>query len=165
MKLSIIIPVYNEEQTIELILEKVLDNQYSNKEIIVVDDCSTDKSLEKLKKFKSNSEIKIIKHEINKGKGACLRTASKFITGDICLIQDADLEYDPIEHVRLIKPILDGKADVVYGSRFKGYGESRSLLFWHRVGNGFLTLLSNIFTDINNCSPFCKLSSIISKRF
>ncbi len=149
MKLSIIIPVYNEEQTIEVILEKVLDNQYSNKEIIIVDDCSTDKSLKKLEKFKGRPEIKIIKHEINKGKGACLKTASKMITGDICLIQDADLEYDPIEHVRLIKPILDGKADVVYGSRFKGYGESRSLLFWHRIGNFVLTHLCNFFTNLN----------------
>ena len=149
MKLSIIIPVYNEENTIEILIKKVLDNHYANKEIIIIDDFSTDNSLKILDKFKDLPDIKILRHEKNKGKGACIRTAIKEINGDICLIQDADLEYDPKEHVRLIKPIIDGKADVVYGSRFKGYGESRSLLFWHRIGNFVLTHFCNILTNLN----------------
>ena len=149
MKLSVIIPVYNEENTIDLLIQKVIDNQYENKEIIIVDDFSQDKSLEKINKYNKYKNIKIIQHDRNKGKGACLRTATKYIDGDICLIQDADLEYDPGDHIRLIKPIIEGKADVVYGSRFTGYGESRTLLFWHRIGNFVLTYFSNFFTNLN----------------
>ncbi len=149
MKLSIIIPVYNEENTIKKLIHKVINNNYENKEIIIIDDCSSDKSLEIINNYPNNSEFIILKHKKNKGKGACIKTAIEFVTGDICLIQDADLEYDPKEHVRLINPILNGNADVVYGSRFKGYGESRSLLFWHRFGNFLLTNLCNIFTNLN----------------
>ena len=108
MKLSIIIPVYNEEQTIESLINKVINNNYQNKEILIIDDFSKDKSINKINLFKELNIIKIIQHNKNKGKGACLRTASEYVTGDICLIQDGDLEYDPKEHTRLIKPILDG---------------------------------------------------------
>tara|TARA_B100001059_G_C17825507_1_gene581098 strand:+ start:2538 stop:3245 length:708 start_codon:yes stop_codon:yes gene_type:complete len=149
MKLSVIIPVYNEENTVEILINKVINNNYDNKEIIIIDDFSKDNSYEKILNFKKYSNIKIIQHQYNKGKGSCLRTAQEFITGEICLIQDGDLEYDPKEHVRLIKPIIEGNADVVYGSRFTGYGESRSLLFWHRFGNFILTYLCNIFTNLN----------------
>ena len=149
MKLSVIIPVYNEEKTIELLVNKVINNKYDNKEIIIIDDFSKDNSFDKIKKFEKFKNIKIIQHTYNKGKGACLRTAQDFISGDICLIQDGDLEYDPIEHIRLIKPIIDGNADVVYGSRFIGYGKSISLLFWHRFGNFILTYFCNIFTNLN----------------
>lgn len=175
MKLSIIIPVFNEENTIDELITKVINNQYENKEIIIVDDFSHDRSFEIINKYKDNKMFKIIKHEKNIGKGGCLKTASKFVEGEICLIQDADLEYDPKDHIRMIKPIIEGKADVVYGSRFKGYGESRSLLFWHRVGNFALTNFCNFFTNLNlsdmeTCfkaikTVYFKKINIIEKRF
>ena len=158
MLISIIVPVYNEEKTVKEILEKInkLDfwskNTNLNKEIIVVDDKSIDGTVEKLKNLKDTGKIdNLIFHEINQGKGAAIRSGLKEAVGEIIIIQDADLEYDPKDYSRLIKPILDGKADVVYGSRFLG-GTSdghRVLYFWHRVANAILTLFSNILTDMN----------------
>ena len=148
MKLSVIIPCYNEKDTIEALLSSVKNAPYPNKEIIVVDDCSTDGTQELLKKFVDLAD-KILFHDYNQGKGAALRTGFKAATGDIVIIQDADLEYDPREYPKLLEPILAGKADVVYGSRFLGSGPHRVLYFWHRVGNDFLTLLSNMFTNLN----------------
>ncbi|MGB9715568.1 MAG: glycosyltransferase family 2 protein [Thermodesulfovibrionales bacterium] len=145
MKLSVIIPVYNEVKTISDIIEKVKKSPYE-KEIIVVDDGSTDGTKEVIEKYKEG--IKLFTHERNKGKGAAIRTAIPHITGDIVIIQDADLEYDPVEYPRLISPILDGKADVVYGSRFSGETH-RVLFFWHAVGNKIITTLSNMLTDLN----------------
>lgn len=146
MKLSVVIPVYNEILTIEEILNRVQSVPH-DKEIIVVDDRSTDGTREWLSHF-SDDSIKVEFHEVNRGKGAALRTGFELVTGDIVIIQDADLEYDPQEYDRLIEPILDGRADVVYGSRFLG-GPQRVLFFWHYVGNKFLTLLSNMLTNLN----------------
>ena len=148
MLVSVIIPCFNEKATIKEIIEKVENTTIPLKEIIIIDDLSTDGTREILKKLK-NPLIKIFYHSRNKGKGAALRTGFSKITGDICIIQDADLEYDPSEYPKLIKPILDDKADVVFGSRFQGGLPHRVVYFWHRVGNGFLTLLSNVLTDIN----------------
>ena len=145
--LSVVIPVYNEEETIVDILRAVHQAPF-RKEIIVVEDCSQDRTREVLEGFKE-FEIKLFCHEVNQGKGAALRTGFGHATGDAVLIQDADLEYDPAEYPTLLAPILNGKADVVYGSRFAGHGAHRVLYFWHYVGNRFLTLLSNIFTNIN----------------
>ena len=150
MKLSIIIPCYNEINTIDKIINLVNSNNYPNKEIIVVDDYSTDGTREQLKKISLQGKVhKIIYHDLNQGKGAAIRTGIINSTGDIVIIQDADLEYDPNEYIKLIKPIANDKADVVFGSRFLGAGEHRVLYFWHRIGNGFLTLLSNMFTNLN----------------
>ncbi len=146
MKLSVVIPVYNEIRTIEEILNRVRSVR-EDKEIIVVDDCSTDGTREWLIKV-VGKDIRVVFHSENKGKGAALRTGFEHVTGDIVIIQDADLEYDPGEYGRLIGPIMDGRADVVYGSRFTG-GPQRVLFFWHYVGNKFLTLLSNMLTNIN----------------
>jgi glycosyltransferase involved in cell wall biosynthesis len=146
MKLSIIIPVYNEAQTIREIIEKVKQAPYE-KEIIVVDDFSTDGTRELLKR-NGDAGIIVLFHESNRGKGAAIRTAIPHITGDIAIIQDADLEYDPSEYPCLIAPILNGKADVVYGSRFLG-GPHRVLFFWHAVGNSIITTLSNMLTNLN----------------
>ena len=148
MQVSVIIPCFNEKDTITKIIEKVENATVLLKEIIIVDDLSTDGTREILEKI-NNPIIKILFHPKNKGKGAALRTGFSKVNGDICIIQDADLEYDPIEYPKLIKPIIDNKADVVFGSRFKGGGAHRVVYFWHRIGNGFLTLLSNLFTDIN----------------
>ena len=146
--LSIIIPCFNEIKTLEEVIKKVKNSPISSKEIIIIDDFSTDGSREFLRNLKD--ELITIKfHEYNKGKGAALNTGFKNAKGRIIIIQDADLEYDPSEYPNLINPILDNKADVVYGSRFKGGQPHRVVYFWHRVGNGFLTLLSNIFTDLN----------------
>lgn len=151
-KISIVIPVYNEESTIHAVIDKVksVPLQYE-KEIIIVDDCSTDKTKEILQNViqANGSALKVIYHNKNKGKGAALKTGFASACGDIIIIQDADLEYDPVEYPKLIKPILDGKADVVYGSRFSGEGPHRILYFWHYVGNKFLTILSNMFTNLN----------------
>lgn len=151
-KISIVIPVYNEESTIHAVIDKVksVPLQYE-KEIIIVDDCSTDKTKEILQDVlqTNGSALKVIYHKKNKGKGAALKTGFASAGGDIIIIQDADLEYDPVEYPKLIKPILDGKADVVYGSRFSGEGPHRILYFWHYVGNKFLTILSNMFTNLN----------------
>jgi glycosyltransferase involved in cell wall biosynthesis len=149
MKLSVIIPCYNEVHTIEKVVSAVKKCPYQNKEIIIVDDGSTDGSRKKLKNELESEVDKIVYHEQNQGKGGAIRTGIKKATGDMVIIQDADLEYDPAEYPKLVKPILEGKADVVYGSRFKGEGAHRVLYFWHRVGNGFLTMVSNIFTNLN----------------
>jgi glycosyltransferase involved in cell wall biosynthesis len=146
MKLSIVIPVYNEMATLNEILKRVQSVPY-DKEIIVVDDASTDGSTERLRQI-SDENTTVLFHEQNRGKGAAVRTGFGQVSGDIIIIQDADLEYDPGEYGRLIEPILDGRADVVYGSRFTG-GPQRVLFFWHYVGNRFLTLLSNMLTNIN----------------
>lgn len=151
MRLSIIIPCYNEVGTIDLIIEAVNKSPYQDKEIIIVDDRSTDGTREKLQQeIESSGRVsKVFYHEVNQGKGAALRTGIKAATGDLVIIQDADLEYDPNEYGRLAEPILQGKADVVFGSRFAGGEAHRVLYFWHRVGNSFLTLLSNMFTDLD----------------
>ena len=146
MKLSVIIPVYNEVGTIQEIIERVKQAPFE-KEIIVVDDYSTDGTRDLLKK-KEGHGVTIIFHESNQGKGAAIRTAIPHISGDIAIIQDADLEYHPSEYPHLIAPIVEGKADVVYGSRFQG-GTHRVLFFWHAIGNRIITILSNIFTDLN----------------
>ncbi len=154
-KLSIIIPAYNESKTIHLILDKVKNVTLLNeihKEIIVVNDCSTDDTGECIKKYiedNSDSEIKYLEHKINMGKGAALRTGIQNATGEYLIVQDADLEYDPNEYNLLLKPILDGHADVVYGSRFMGGKPHRILFFWHTIGNKLLTFLSNMFNNLN----------------
>lgn len=145
--LSIIIPVYNEKETINDIIDAVVATPY-RKEIIIVDDCSTDGTRNILTKIKKDG-LKVYIHDKNQGKGAALQTGFTHATGDIILIQDADLEYDPQEYSTLINPILEGKADVVYGSRFAGHGAHRVLYFWHYMGNHFLTFLSNLFTNLN----------------
>ena len=149
MKLSIIIPCFNEINTIDKIVKAVKESPYENKEIIIVDDFSTDGTREKLKNEIESKVDKVIYHAFNQGKGAALRSGIKEATGDVVIIQDADLEYDPNEYGKLVEPIKQGKADVVYGSRFLSGGAHRVLYFWHRVGNGFLTLLSNMFTNLN----------------
>jgi glycosyltransferase involved in cell wall biosynthesis len=147
MKLTVVIPVYNEKDTIRQIYEavKAID---LDKEIILVDDRSTDGTREILQDLKDDG-TRVILHEHNQGKGAALRTGFRNATGDIVIIQDADLEYDPSQYPKLIRPILEGKADVVYGSRFVTGEYRRVLFFWHMVGNKILTLLSNIFTNLN----------------
>jgi glycosyltransferase involved in cell wall biosynthesis len=149
-KLSILIPVFNERSTVEKVLLRVraADTLGLEKEIIVVDDASTDGTGDILKKIAQDSAAKVVTHPQNRGKGAALRTAIQHVTGDILLIQDADLEYDPADYPTLLKPIIDGRADVVYGSRFLG-GPHRVLFFWHYVANRFLTLLANIVCNLN----------------
>ena len=151
MKLSIIIPCYNELSTIDSIIDAVNAAPYFDKEIIIVDDCSTDGTRTKLEKViePSGRVSRVVYHQENRGKGAALRTGIAVATGDVVIIQDADLEYDPNEYPRLVEPILNNRADVVFGSRFLGGDAHRVLYFWHRVGNGFLTLLSNMFTNLN----------------
>jgi glycosyltransferase involved in cell wall biosynthesis len=149
MKLSIIIPCYNEVKTIEQIVTAVRKCPYINKEIILVDDYSTDGTREKLKQDIEKLIDKVLYQERNQGKGAALRTGIKAASGDVVIIQDADLEYDPNDIPKVIQPILDGRADVVYGSRFLGDQPHRVLYYWHMVGNKFLTTLSNMFTNIN----------------
>jgi len=153
--LSIVIPAYNEGRTIHLILNKVKEVQLMHqmqKEIIIVNDCSKDNTEEAILQYKThNPELAITyyKHEVNMGKGAALHTGIKKATGDYILIQDADLEYDPGEYNSLLKPMLDGYADVVYGSRFMGGKPHRILFFWHSIGNKMLTFASNMFTNLN----------------
>ena len=149
LKLTVIIPCYNEIKTIESILQAVIDAPYPDKEIILVDDCSTDGTRELVRDRLNDKVDRVLLHEINQGKGAAIRTGVAAALGDIVIIQDADLEYDPIEYGKLIKPIQEDKADVVYGSRFKGGDAHRVLLYWHSLGNSFLTHLSNMFTNIN----------------
>jgi len=149
MKLSVIIPCYNEVHTIEKVLEAVKMSAYKDLEVIIVDDFSTDGTREKLKSVVEPRVDKVVYHDMNRGKGAALRTGIKEATGDIVIVQDADLEYDPDEYPKLVKPIVEGRADVVYGSRFMGHEPHRALYFWHRVGNMALTLMSNAFTNLN----------------
>ena len=154
-KLSIIVPAFNEENTIQHILNKINEVQLIQdlqKEIIVVNDCSADNTEQKVTEFQQqHPELTIVykKHEINKGKGAALRTGFQSATGDFVIVQDADMEYDPNEFNILVKPILDGFADVVYGSRFMGGKPHRILFFWHTIGNKMLTFASNLFTNLN----------------
>ncbi len=145
-KLSIIIPVYNEAATVCTVIDKILANSF-NKEIIIINDGSTDETSELLKQY-HNSEVRLLYHKKNAGKGAAIRTGFKNATGDIILIQDADLEYNPDEYPNLLEPILSGKADVVYGSRFSRQGSHAVHSFWHYTGNRILTHLSNIFSNI-----------------
>ena len=149
MKLSIIIPCYNEESTIEKIVDKINDKVKIDKEIIVVDDFSSDQTRLILQNNLKHKIGKLILNDKNYGKGYSIKQGLKVSNGDIVIIQDADLEYDPIDYSRLIKPIDSGAADVVYGSRFVGSEERRILYFWHMIGNKFLTILSNMFTNLN----------------
>ena len=146
--LSIIVPCFNEIDTLNKVINKIKDSPVLNKEIIIVDDFSSDGSREYLANL-TDENITVKFHKKNKGKGAAINTGIKYAKGKIIIIQDADLEYDPNEYPSLIKPIIENKADIVYGSRFKGGQPHRIVYFWHRVGNGLLTLLSNIFTDLN----------------
>ncbi|NMC63451.1 MAG: glycosyltransferase family 2 protein [SAR324 cluster bacterium] len=149
MKLSIIIPCYNERETIHKIIEAVKAAPVKDKEIIIVDDCSTDGTRELLENELCHKVDKVVYHEKNQGKGAALRTGFENATGDVLVVQDADLEYDPNELSFLMEPILKNRADVVFGSRFISGAPHRVVYFWHMVGNKFLTLLSNMFTNIN----------------
>jgi len=149
MKVSIVIPCYNERDTIEKIVKAVREAPLQSKEIIVVDDCSDDGTQTLLKDKLSKTVDQIIYHAANRGKGAALRSGFTAATGDIILVQDADLEYSPEDYPLLLEPLLSGKADAVIGSRFMGGRPHRVLFFWHMVGNKFLTLLSNMLTNIN----------------
>ncbi|QNJ18527.1 putative beta-glycosyltransferase/ family 2 [Synechococcus sp. A18-25c] len=148
MKLSIIIPCYNESSTILSLIAAVKQSPVKEREIIIVDDGSKDGTRDILGEL-SDPEVRVIFHKANQGKGAALRTGFQEATGDICIVQDADLEYDPQEFPVVIQPILEGKADVVFGSRFQSGRPHRVVYFWHRIGNGVLTLMSNFFTDLN----------------
>ena len=173
MKLSVLMPVFNELETIEAIIEQVRALEY-DKEIIVVDDGSVDGTRDILRdKIEPLTDVQVHYHDRNRGKGAALRTAQQYITGDVTIIQDADLEYDPKDYPLLVQPILDNKADVVYGSRF--LGSHRVFLFWHRLANYLLTLMTNILydtilTDMETCykafrSDVFKKVTIKSDRF
>ena len=148
MKLSIIIPCYNESSTILSLIDAVKQSPVTDREIIIVDDGSKDGTRDILGEM-NDPEVRVIFHKANQGKGAALRTGFQEATGDICIVQDADLEYDPQEFPLVIQPILEGKADVVFGSRFQSGRPHRVVYFWHRIGNGVLTLMSNFFTDLN----------------
>ncbi len=148
VKLSIIIPCYNESSTIISLINAVKQSPVTDREIIIVDDGSKDGTRDILDQL-SDPEVRVIFHKVNQGKGAALRTGFQEATGDICIVQDADLEYDPREFPLVIQPIVEGKADVVFGSRFQSGRPHRVVYFWHRIGNGVLTLMSNFFTDLN----------------
>ena len=175
MKVSIIIPCYNEHKTIDQIVNKILSQNKIEKEIIIIDDCSTDGTKEILQKNINSKVDKIIYNEKNFGKGFCIKKGVEISSGQIVLIQDADLEYDPSDYNKILKPIFEGNADVVYGSRFVGSEEKRVLFYWHSVGNYLLTTLSNIFsnlnlTDMENCykafkSDLIKSINLEEERF
>lgn len=179
MKLSIIIPAFNEEATLRKIVDAVQKVELINdieKELIIVDDKSTDNTLEIAEQLAlENDNIQLCKHETNKGKGAALHTGIKNATGDYIIVQDADLEYDPTEFNLLLNPVIRGYADVVYGSRFRGGYAHRILFFWHTLGNKFLTMISNMFsnlnlTDMETCyklfdARIIKSLSLVEKRF
>ena len=175
MKVSIIIPCYNEHKTIAQIVNKILNQTKIEKEIIIIDDCSTDGTKEILQKNINSKVDKIIYNEKNFGKGFCIKKGIEISSGQIVLIQDADLEYDPSDYNKILKPIFEGNADVVYGSRFVGSEEKRVLFYWHSVGNYLLTTLSNIFsnlnlTDMENCykafkSDLIKSINLEEERF
>lgn len=154
LRLSVVIPVYNEEKTLRLLVDRVREVPI-RKELILIDDCSKDRSQEILKALEVEggnddfNRIRVFFHDVNKGKGAALKTGFSHVDGDIVIIQDADLEYNPSEYPRLLQPIVEGKADVVFGSRFLGFRAHRVLYFWHYLGNRFLTTLSNCFTNLN----------------
>jgi glycosyltransferase involved in cell wall biosynthesis len=148
LRLSAVIPVYNERDTLEEIVRRVQAVPLA-KEIVLVDDASTDGTRELLARMEGQPGLRIFYHQTNQGKGAALRTAFQHVTGDVVLIQDADLEYDPMDYPRLLQPIAEGRADVVFGSRFHADGPHRVLYFWHSVANRWLTCLSNMFTDLN----------------
>jgi glycosyltransferase involved in cell wall biosynthesis len=146
---GVVIPVYNEGRTLHLIVSKVLARS-EVAELVIVNDCSTDSTWNAMQELaKQDTRIRIFTHDVNQGKGAALRTGFQHVKSEIIIIQDADLEYDPDEYPRLLQPILNGKADVVFGSRFLGSGMHRVLYFWHFLGNQFLTYLSNMFTNLN----------------
>ena len=155
MKLSIIIPCYNELNTVGIIIDRVISSSDYEKEIIVIDDFSTDGSRKFLETLKSKTIDKLILNTRNFGKGYCLRKGIKEASGDIIIIQDADLEYDPMDFPKLVEPIRKGYADVVYGSRFIGSDEKRVLFYWHSLGNKILTILSNMFSNINLTDMEC----------
>lgn len=149
MKLSVVIPCFNELGTIGKVIEAVKASPIKNCEIIIVDDCSTDGTISLLKSRIESEVERVIYHQKNQGKGAALRTGFAAATGDVVIVQDADLEYDPQEYPLLLEPILKGKADVVFGSRFQGSRPHRVVYYWHMVGNKVLTTLSNMFTNLN----------------
>ena len=148
-EISVVIPCYNEVSTIEAILDAVRASEIRDKEILIVDDASTDGTREKLLSLPAEAGLRVIFHERNRGKGAALATGFRAATGDVVIVQDADLEYDPKEYPKLLAPIRAGKADVVYGSRFAGGESHRVLYFWHYAANKLLTLVSNMFTNLN----------------
>jgi len=154
MKISIIIPCYNEYSTIKKILDKINNQKIFDKEIIVIDDCSSDGTIEILSNLKDQINSLTLNKK-NYGKGYCIKKGIEIASGDIILIQDADLEYDPNDYEKLLKPIMNNNADVVYGSRFIGSDQKRVLFFWHSLGNKFLTLLSNMFTNLNLTDMEC----------
>lgn len=176
-KLSVLIPVYNEARTLRRLIHAVLASPVSlDLELICVDDCSKDRTPEILKELaQTDSRIKVVRHQVNKGKGAAIRTAIAHMTGDIAIVQDADLEYDPAEFPTVLAPILEGKADAVFGSRFMAGGQRKVLLFWHSVANRLLTFATNILNDINitdmeTCykavrRPFLEALSLVEDRF
>ncbi|MFM7201841.1 MAG: glycosyltransferase family 2 protein [Myxococcota bacterium] len=150
MKLSVVIPCYNELRTLDALLKAVEQAPYPDKEILLIDDCSTDGTREKIQtEIEGHRRVRCFYHPVNRGKGAAIRTGLQAATGDVVIIQDADLEYDPQEYPRLLQPILDDKADVVFGSRFMGGSPHRVVYFWHMVGNKLLTTLSNMCTNLN----------------